>query len=70
MDQKALELLRNEFANMQQMSDGFVAMHVKANYIAPDSFDNNALDQKVLSCARDLAAMAATKEFEDEVSCH
>ena len=47
-DQKALELLRNEFTNMQQMSDGFVAMQTKANYISPDSFDNNALDQKIL----------------------
>ena len=70
MDQKALELLRNEFMNMQRMSDQFLAMHVKANYIAPDSFDNNDLDQKVLGCARALATMAATKEFQDEVSCH
>jgi hypothetical protein len=70
MDQKALELLRNEFTNMQQMSDQFLAMHAKANYIAPDSFDNNALDQKILGCARGLATMAATKQFQDEVSCH
>jgi hypothetical protein len=69
MDQKALDLLRNEFTNMQQMSDGFVAMHTKVNYIAPDSFDNNALDQKILSCERALASMAATKQFQDEVSC-
>ena len=57
-DQKALELLRNEFANMQQMSDQFLAMHAKANYISPDSFDNNALDQKILGCERALAGMA------------
>jgi hypothetical protein len=70
MDQKTMELLRNDFTNMQQMSDQFVAMHTKANYIAPDSFDNNALDQKILGCSRALATMAATKEFQDEVSCH
>jgi hypothetical protein len=69
-DQKAVELLRNEFANMQQMSDQFLAMHAKVNYISPDSFDNNAMDEKILSCARALASMAATKQFEDEVSCH
>lgn len=69
MDQKALDLLRNEFTNMQQMSDGFVAMHAKVNYISPNSFDNNALDQKILSCERALASMAATKQFQDEVSC-
>jgi hypothetical protein len=70
MDQKAMELLRNEFSNMQQMSDQFLAMHAKANYIAPDSFDKNPQDEKILSCARGLASMAATKQFQDEVSCH
>ena len=69
-DQKAVELLRNEFANMQAMSDQYLAMHAQANYTAPDSFDNNPLDQKILACARAIAAMAATKQFEDEISCH
>ena len=69
-DQKGLEFLRNEFTNMQQMSDQFLAMQAKANYISPDSFDNNSLDQKILTCARALAGMAATKEFQDEVACH
>jgi hypothetical protein len=69
-DQKAVELLRNEFTNMQQMSDQFLAMHAKANNIAPDSFDNNPLDQKILGCARALASMAATKQFQDEPLCH
>ena len=69
-DQKAVDLLRTEFTNMQQMSDQFLAMHAKANNIAPDSFDNNPLDQKILTCARALAGMAATKEFQDEPACH
>ena len=69
-DQKALELLRNEFANMLQMSDQFLGMHTNANYISPDSFENNPLDQKILVCARALAGMAATKEFQDEPACH
>lgn len=69
-DQKGLELLRNEFTNMQQMSDQFLAMQAKANYISPGTFDNNSLDQKILSCEHALVSMAATKQFEDEVSCH
>jgi hypothetical protein len=69
-DQKALGLLRNEFANMQQMSDQFVATHEKVNYISPDSFDNNAADQKILTCERALVSMASTKQFQDEISCH
>ena len=69
-DQKALELLKNEFNNMQQMSDQFLAMHTQANYIDPKSFDDNSQDQKILSCERALASMAATKQFQDEPSCH
>jgi len=69
-DQRALELLRNEFAGMQAMSDGFLAMQAKDNYIAPGTFDNNSQDQKILSCEHALVSMAATKQFQDETSCH
>jgi hypothetical protein len=68
-DRQTAQLLQNELTNMQQMSDQFVAMHTKANYIPPDSFEHNALDDKILGCERALAAMAATKQFQDEISC-
>jgi hypothetical protein len=69
-DQKALELLRSEFANMQAESDQFVAMHANATYIPPDSFDNNAQDQKILTCEHALISIAATKVFDDVAACH
>ena len=69
-DQKALDLLRNEFTNMQSMSDGFVAMQTKDNYIAPGTFDNNSQDKKILDCEHALVSMAATKQFQDDISCH
>jgi hypothetical protein len=69
-DQKAALLLQNELTNMQQMSDQFLAMHTKANYIPPDSFEHNSLDDKILACSHALAAMAATKQYQDEISCH
>jgi hypothetical protein len=69
-DQKTLELLRNEFANMQQESDTFVAMRARINYIPPDSFNNNSQDQKILTCQRALAQVAASKQFQDDASCH
>ena len=69
-DGKASELLRNEFASMQQMSDQFVAMHAKDNYIPPDSLDNSTLDAKVQDCEHALISMAATKQFQDAPSCH
>lgn len=69
-DNNAAALLHNEFTNMQQMSDQFLALHAKSSYTSPNSFDNNPLDQKILSCAQALASMAATKQFQDEPSCH
>jgi hypothetical protein len=69
-DHAALDLLRNEFTSMQQMSDQFVAMQAKDNYVSPDSFASNAQDQKILSCEHALVAMAATKQFQDEPTCH
>ncbi len=69
-DRQTAQLLQNELTNMQQMSDQFVAMHTKANYIPPDSFEHNALDDKILACERALATMAATKQSADEISCH
>jgi len=69
-DRQALELLRNEFSNMKQLSDQFLQMHKDATYIDPDSLADNSLDQKVLGCARGLAAMASNGQFQDEPSCH
>jgi hypothetical protein len=69
-DHKAVELLGNVFTAMKQVSDQFLLMHTQDNYTPPDSFDNNALDQKIVSCQAALVAMAATKQFQDEPSCH
>lgn len=69
-DQQAAVMLRNEFNNMQQMSDQFLTMRKNMNYISPDSFDNNSLDQKILNCSRALAAMAASGQVQDDISCH
>ena len=69
-DRQAMGMLRTEFSNMQQMSDQFLTMRKNMNYISPDSFDNNPLDQKILSCSRALASMAASGQVQDEISCH
>lgn len=69
-DQKTLELLRNEFNNMQQESDNLVAMRARVSEIRPDTFDNNPQDQKILACQRALAQVAASKQFQDDPACH
>ena len=70
LDQKAAELLRNEFTNMQQISDQLLQLHAQASLISPDIFNNNTLDAKILGCERALAGMAASKQFQDEPQCH
>ena len=69
-DHKTLELLRNEFSNMQQQSDSVLALRARVSEIRPDMFDNNAQDQKILACERALAQVAASKQFQDDPACH
>lgn len=69
-DRAAFQLLTNEFNNMKQLSDRFLQANKSRTYIPPDSLNNDPLDQKILKCARSLAAMAAAGHFSDDGSCH
>ena len=68
-DRSALQLLRNEFNNMKTLSDRFVAANRSRIYIPTDALDNDPLDQRILSCGRSLAAMAANNQFVDDGLC-
>jgi hypothetical protein len=69
-DHNTVPLLQSEFNNMQQLSDSFLALNKSRTYTPTDAFDNNPLDQKVLACARGLADLAASNQFQDVTSCH
>ena len=69
-DHQSVDLLRNEVANMGQMSDQLLQMHAAAQYITPEVFNNNALDAKILGCQNAMAQMAASKQFLDDAQCH
>jgi hypothetical protein len=69
-DGSAYQLISNVFDNMQQLSNKFLAARKSMNYMEPDSLKNDPLNQKILSCARSLAAMAASGQFADDGSCH
>jgi hypothetical protein len=69
-DRKALPLLQSEFDNMKTMSDKYVALNKSASYTPPNSFDNDRQDQQILSCARALAAMAASGQFQENSPCY
>jgi len=69
-DRKAYQLLSNEFDNMKKLSDRFVDAHTAMNYTSLDALESDPLDQKILNCARSLAAMAASGQYADDGSCH
>lgn len=69
-DRKGYQLLSNEFDNMKMLSDRFVDAHTAMNYTSLDALESDPLDQKILNCARSLAAMAASGQFVDDGSCH
>ena len=69
-DKEAVQLLRNEFNNMKVLSDRFVQANKSRTYVSPESLNNDPLDQRILNCARSLAAMAASGQFADDGSCH
>ena len=69
-DHSAFQLLSNEFDNMQKLSNKVLAARKNMNYISADALKDDALNQQVLSCARSLAAMASSGQFQDDGSCH
>jgi small-conductance mechanosensitive channel len=69
-DHNAFQLVSNEFDNMQKLSNKILAARKNMNYLAPDALKGDPLDQQILSCARSLAAMAASGQFQDDGSCH
>jgi hypothetical protein len=69
-DRNALQLLSKEFDHMQELSNKILTARKNLNYITPSIVKKDPLDQKILNCARSLAAMVASGEFQDNGSCN
>jgi hypothetical protein len=69
-DRNAYQLLNNVYQTMGKLSDKYVNMRASMTYIAPDALQNDELNQRIMTCARSLGAMAASGQFSDEGSCH
>ncbi len=69
-DRNAFQLLSNELGNMQRLSNKVLAARKNMNYLSPDALKGDPLDEKILTCARSLAAMASSGQFQDDGSCH
>ena len=69
-DHNAHQLLNNLYLNLGKLSDKYVNMRASLTFIAPDSLQNDELDQRIINCGRSLSAMAASGQFSDDGSCH
>jgi hypothetical protein len=73
-DSRGLELLQNEFNNVQVWSDNFVEARKSmsaANLTVSEGALNNDEDaQKILRCGQFLAQMFAGGAFQDDAACH
>ena len=74
VDNRGLELLKNEFNNVQNWSDRFVQARTSLSAakltMSESPFANDDEVQKTLRCGQVLAQMFAGNQFQDESSCH
>jgi small-conductance mechanosensitive channel len=69
-DRNTYQLISNELDKMQQLSNKLLAARKNLDYIPRDALQDDPLDQQILACARSLAAIAASGQFQDDGSCH
>lgn len=73
-DTRGLELLRNEFSNLQAWSDGFVNARNSLSAADLTTSESRLKDdrdaQKIIGCGQFLAKMFAGGTFQDDVTCH
>src|SRR5574341_15832 len=69
-DRNTYQLIGNELGKMQALSNKLLAARKSLNYISRDALKDDSLDQEILSCARNLATIAASGKFQDDGSCH
>jgi hypothetical protein len=73
-DSRGLELLRNEFNNMQKWSEAFVnarnSLSAANLSVSENPLDNDADAQKIIACGQLLAQMFAAGSFQDDATCH
>jgi hypothetical protein len=70
MDRATLQLLTNEFNNMQKWSDQIIAARKNLQFMSSTEINSDALYQQILTCSHSIAAMVASGQFQDEPACH
>jgi hypothetical protein len=68
-DRSALQLLTNEFNNMDALADKYLEKDEAVEYTPHDALKDDPMHQRILTCARSLAAMISNGKFSDDGSC-
>ena len=73
-DYRGLELLKNEFNNVQDWADGYVKARISLSAaelsMSESQFNNDYDAQKIIHCGQFLARMFASGNFQDDAVCH
>jgi hypothetical protein len=72
-DQDAMQLLRNEFSNLERWADDVVKTRESlnaTNTVRPEAMQNDPLLAKISDCGRFLNSMLVSGQFSDDQSCH
>jgi len=72
-DQDAMQLLRNEFSNLERWANDVVSTRQAlnaTNTIRPDAMQSDPLLGKISDCSRFLSSMLVSGQFADDQSCH
>ena len=73
-DYRGLDLLKNEFNNVQAWADGYVkarnSLSAADLSMSESQFDNDYDAQKIIHCGQFLAQMFASGNFQDDAVCH
>ena len=73
-DHRGVELLRNEFSNLQGWAESFVDARNSLSAVNLTTSEHPLKDdfeaQKIMSCGQFLAQMFAGGTFEDDAACH
>ena len=73
-DYRGLELLKNEFNNVQAWADGYAKARSSLSAadlsMSESQLNNDSEAQKIIHCGQFLARMFASGNFQDEAVCH
>jgi len=73
-DYRGLDLLKNEFNNVQTWADGYVkargSLSAAELSMSESQLNNDSEAQKIIHCGQFLAQMFASGNFQDDAVCH